>query len=499
MVSPQALPLNQVDSSGNVSHESIEGFSVSTSLASAPLFANSKEKVAMTEHLMHDTRTALLMDGNRPADSLAPVNGTGAGETLALTRFVPAEPQSLEDLGLSEAELESLVLKLLLNRGTLSGRGIADRLQLPRQIVVGTTEALRAELLISIKGSSGLEDYVFQLTEAGYDRGRRIAKQCTYSGVAPVPLEAYIHGIKQQSLQQSRLSIESLQETFHDLRLSATFVNQLGQAINDGRGMFLYGPPGNGKTSISELVVKSFGEFVWIPQTITIDGELVRLYDPRCHETVDIPELQQAKYDRRWILIHRPTIVVGGELTMQQLDLQFNDQTGICEAPVQMRANCGTLVIDDFGRQRMPTSEILNRLIVPMEKHLEFLNLSSGRQVSVPFDLLLVFSTNLEPSDLVDEAFLRRIPYKIEVNGPDKEEFIGLFVALAEGMGCECDKQSLNYLLETHYRPTNRPLRYCHPRDLLRQIRNYCQFNDRPLEVSCETLDVAVRNYFAGL
>jgi len=417
----------------------------------------------MTEHLISSALSTPSM-GDAPAFMLVADGSNPPGPT----RFVPAEPQSLEGLGLSEAELESLVLKLLLYRGTLSGRGIADQLQLPRQMVVSTMEGLRAELLISIKGSSGLEDYVFQLTEAGYDRGRRLAKQCTYTGVAPVPLEAYIRGIEQQSLQQSRLTQEKLEQTFRGLKLSSTFVNQLGQAINDGRGMFLYGPPGNGKTSISEIVVQSFGEFVWIPHTITIDGELVRLYDPRCHEAVDLPELEEAKYDRRWILIHRPTIVVGGELTMSQLDLQFNDQTGICEAPLQMRANCGALVIDDFGRQRMPTSEMLNRLIVPMEKHLDYLNLSSGRQVSVPFDMLLVFSTNLEPSDLVDEAFLRRIPYKIEVNGPSREEFLSLFVELAEGMGCECDKRALEYLLETHYRPTGRPLRYCHPRDLLR-------------------------------
>jgi len=442
----------------------------------------------MTEQLLSAAHPASLTNGDLPLSN-----------PPAPTRFVPAEPQSLEDLGLSQTELESLVLKLLLYRGTLSGRGIADQLRLPRQIVVSTMEGLRAELLISIKGSSGLEDYVFQLTEAGYDRGHRLAKQCTYTGVAPVPLEAYIDGIEQQSLQQSRLSPKNLEQTFCDLKLSSTFVNQLGQAINDGRGMFLYGPPGNGKTSISELVVQSYGEFVWIPQTISVDGELIRLYDPRCHEAVDLPELGQAKYDRRWVLIHRPTIVVGGELTMSQLDLQLNDQTGICEAPVQMRANCGALVIDDFGRQRMPTSEMLNRLIVPMEKQLDYLNLSSGRQVSVPFDMLLVFSTNLEPSDLVDEAFLRRIPYKIEVNGPSREEFLNLFVELATKMGCECDKRALDYLLETHYRPTNRPLRYCHPRDLLRQVRNFCEFNNRPLEVSRKTLDVAVRNYFAGL
>ncbi len=436
-----------------------------------------------------------------PVPPVAPQDGfpSAAAELIAPVKFVPEEPQAFEETGLEESTLEGLILKLLVNRATLTGRALADLIQLPRPLVAESLEALRAELLISIKGSAGLEDYNYQLTEAGHDRARRLLKQCTYAGVAPVPLESYIDGMQQQSLQHSRLTFEDLQKTFSDLRLNPTLLSQLGQAINDGRGMFLYGPPGNGKTSVSELVVSSFGEFVWIPHTITIDGELIRLYDPRSHHAVESDQLQQMKFDHRWILIHRPTIVVGGELTMEQLDLQFNDMTGICEAPVQLRANCGALVIDDFGRQRMPTSELLNRLIVPMEKHHDFMNLSSGRQVSVPFDLLLVFSTNLEPSDLVDEAFLRRIPYKLEVGSPDEAEFASLFIELAAAQGCRCDEESLVYLLDKHYRQANRPLRYCHPRDLLRQIRNFCEFHTRPLEVNRETIDVAVRNYFAGL
>jgi SpoVK/Ycf46/Vps4 family AAA+-type ATPase len=317
--------------------------------------------------------------------------------------------------------------------------------------------------------------------------------------VAPVRFEDYARAVAEQSLTKSRISLDKLRQTFHDFRLSPTLVGQLGQALNDGRGLFLYGPPGNGKTSISELAVEAFGETVWIPYTINIDGELVRLFDPRSHRPIEGPQVDGLAHDRRWVLIQRPTIAVGGELSMVQLDLQFNPATGICEAPVQLRANCGALVVDDFGRQRVSTAEILNRLIVPMEKQRDYLNLPSGRQVSAPFDLLLVFSTNLEPKELVDEAFLRRIPYKIEVHGPEEREFVDLFTELANKAGCTCDGDAILRLIEHHYRAVHRPLRYCHPRDLLRQVKNFCEFHGRPLAVTRETLEVAVTNYFAGL
>lgn len=413
--------------------------------------------------------------------------------------FLPPEPKTLAEAGLSSADVEGLVLKMLLVRGALTTRVAADSLRLPRKLASEAFERLRAELLVAIKGSSGLEDYIYQLTEAGFDRAERLARACAYSGVAPVTLESYVTSVVRQTLATTRLTLDMLRSAFSAFHLTPQLQSQLGQAINDGKGMFLFGPPGNGKTSVSERVIGAYRQYLWIPHVISIDGELVRLYDPRSHQAVDAPELDRVEYDRRWMLIHRPTIIVGGELTMSQLELQHSPAAGISEAPVQMRANGGALVVDDFGRQRMPTSELLNRLIVPMEKQIDYLNLESGRQASMPFHALLVFSTNLEPRDLVDEAFLRRIPYKIEVGGPTENEFVELFVRLAHEAGCRASAHEIVALIDRHYRPTDRPLRYCHPRDLLRQIRNYCEFLERPLELNCETLDAAVANYFAGL
>jgi len=278
-------------------------------------------------------------------------------------------------------------------------------------------------------------------------------------------------------------------------------LDRLGPAVNSGRGLFLYGAAGNGKTSIAERITSAFGQFIWIPRAIGVDGEIIRVFDPVTHNEAP-PERNEGlidnnKVDRRWVRIRRPTIVAGGELTMSALEVTTNTSTNICEAPLQIKSNCGTLVIDDFGRQRMSTDELLNRWIVPLEKRYDYLNLPNGKKVQVPFDQLIIFSTNLQPKDLVDDAFLRRIPYKIDVADPTEAEFRELFEMMAPRLGFQYNDEAIDYLLDTHYRPVDRPLRCCQPRDLLLQIRNHCLYQNCPPEMTPDNFDFAVANYFA--
>jgi predicted ATPase with chaperone activity len=415
--------------------------------------------------------------------------------------FMPVEPDSLREAGLSESEIESLVLKLLLSRGDLVGRDIADHIRLPFALAEQVLRQSKQGQLVVYRGSAAMNDYLYQLTDLGRERARRQAAYCTYFGAAPVPLKAYLVSVQRQSLEGQCPTEGDLHRAFEDLLINPRMLARLGPAINSGRGLFLFGPPGNGKTSIAERVTGTFGQYIWIPRAISIDGEIMRLYDPMNHEELPLQQdeglLSQNRVDRRWVRIRRPTIVVGGELTMDNLEVTLNTSTGISEAPLQLKSNCGTLVIDDFGRQRMSTDELLNRWIVPLEKRYDFLNLANGKKVQVPFDQLIIFSTNLEPRDLVDDAFLRRIPYKIEVTDPSESEFRELFRMMCDSMEIEFNNDAVSYLIDTHYRDNERPFRCCQPRDLLLQVRNRCRYKRVDPVLTEEALDFAVDNYFA--
>ena len=417
------------------------------------------------------------------------------------SRFTPAEPASFHDAGLTDSEVESLILKFLLARGDAVGRDIAEQVKLSFMPVEQLLRELKYSQLIVHRGSAPMNDFVYQLTDLGRERARRLSLHCTYFGAAPVSLEDYVASVRAQSLVGQHPTPDDLSRAFGGLLLSRRMLDKLGPAINSGRGLFLFGPPGNGKSSIAERITAAFGREIWIPRAIAVDGEILRIYDPMNHEEAPLEEnaglLDQRKIDKRWIRIRRPTIVAGGELTMSQLDVTTNPATGVSEAPLQMKSNCGTLVIDDFGRQRMSIHELLNRWIVPLEKRYDYLNMANGKKIEVPFDQLVVFSTNLEPRELVDEAFLRRIPYKIEVGDPDESEFRQLFEIMGRRLGVAHRPAAVDYLIVTHYKAAGRAFRFCHPRDLLLQIHNFCKYHDHSPEMTPEHFDRAVENYFA--
>ncbi|MFH5805080.1 AAA family ATPase [Alienimonas sp. DA493] len=415
--------------------------------------------------------------------------------------FRPPCPNAIEESGLTEDEVERLVLKYLLNVGAASGRAVCRQIKLPFTIVDPIVRKLRKVQYLTFNGAAEAGDYTYQITEAGREAAAKFARECTYFGAAPVPLEQYLAAMSAQSITGQVATEAGLREAFKDLLINEAMFERLGPAINSGRGMFLFGEPGNGKTSIAERITRAFGSSIWIPRAITVDGDILRLFDPGVHEEVSAGAgeglLDLSGVDPRWVHVVRPTVIAGGELTMQELEVVQNPVTKICEAPLQLKSNCGTLVIDDFGRQTMPVDVLLNRWIVPLEKRYDFLNLPSGKKVQVPFDQLIVFSTNLEPRDLVDGAFLRRIPYKIEVPDPSREEFTALMKIMCGALKIEFDPEPIEYLIETHYVKANRPFRCCQPRDLLMQVRNYCAYKQRPVTLSNESFDFAVANYFS--
>ena len=353
--------------------------------------------------------------------------GRAAREVPIAEVFLPIEPESFTAAGLTETIVESLVLKFLLARGDGTGREIADQIKLPFILVDQLLREMKSDQLVVHKGAAAMNDFQYHLSDMGRERARRHTEQCTYFGAAPVSLCDYSASVAAQTLAGQHPKAERLEAAFSDLLLSRQMLDRLGPAINSGRGLFLFGAPGNGKTSIAERVTLAFGQDIWIPRAIGVDGHVIRLFDPASHEELPLEACcgvyNRRKIDKRWVRIRRPTLVVGGELTLASLEVTLNTTTGVCEAPLQMKSNCGSLVIDNFGRQRVKIDELLNRWILPLEKHCDYLSLPNGKRIEVPFDQLVIFSTNLEPRKLVDEAFLRRIPYKIEVVDPTEDEF----------------------------------------------------------------------------
>lgn len=411
-------------------------------------------------------------------------------------RFVPLEPSNLDDTGLNEAEVESLIIKQLLINGERSGRDVARQIRLPFSIVQLIMQRLKNQLLVGYTGNAIADDYIYELTPSGTERASSAMTRCTYCGAAPVGLDEYRTSVIRQTLRNHVPDLDRLKQSYSDMVMSNYTLGQLGQAIGAGRSLFLFGAPGNGKTCIAERAMMAIGDHVWIPRSLSVCGQIIRVFDSNCHQEVMLSDEQMPEHDKRWVLIRRPTVVVGGELDFDHLQLTTNSVTGISEAPLQLKSNCGCLVVDDFGRQRINESDLLNRWIIPMEKGYDILNMPNGSNIQVPFDQLLIFATNLNPKDVGEEAFLRRIPYKIEVFDPSEEQFKSLFLTRARSEGFACSEGVVDYLVERHFRQQNRPLRFCHVKDILQQVRDFCRFHKQPLAIDQTRLDIAAKSFF---
>jgi hypothetical protein len=411
-------------------------------------------------------------------------------------------PQTLADTGLRADLVEQLLVKTLYGGGA-SGLALADRTCLPYVVFEPIVERARAERLIEVRGATGTttSGYRYALTDLGRDRARQYLDINQYIGAAPVPLDAYVSRMRALAASRGYIDRDRLQNGFSHLVVSSQVLEQLGPAVNANKAIFLYGPPGNGKTVIAEGLGRTIGGDMHMPHAIEVDGHIIKMYDPINHQRLDEAEetsslIAAAPRDRRWVRIRRPVVIVGGELTLDMLDLTFNTNSKFYEAPLQLKANGGVFLVDDFGRQRMRPEDLLNRWIVPLESRVDYLTLHTGKKFQVPFDVLSVFASNLEPRSLADEAFLRRIPYKIAITDPPIEDFTRIFEMNCRRRGLKFHQVMVAYLHRRHYRPANRPLRACQPRDLLDQVSSLCRYRGIEPTITRELLDAACRSYF---
>ena len=425
--------------------------------------------------------------------------------------FIPPPITKVEDTGLSLLWLQDLALKILYFQGYLSGFEMAEEIALPFiGIVDQILETLKRERLVEVKSSkAGLGEgaYQYAITGEGVVRAREALERCQYAGPAPVPMDGYNESTRRQSRGRVVITGEMMQKFLSHLVLSNDTLQRLGPALNSGTSIFLYGPSGNGKTSVA----KAFGSQVlnqtmYIPYALYLGGQIIKLFDSANHQLATEAETTSNgtsgnlragnRHDPRWVKILRPFIMTGGELTLGSLDLSFDEINKFYEAPFQVKANGGILLIDDFGRQQVQPRDLLNRWIVPLENRIDYLTLHTGRKIEIPFDVLVIFSTNLPPRDLVDEAFLRRLRHKIEIGDPSIDEYREIFRRVAQQKGVTYDDQGLAYLLQEYYAKRDRKLRASHPRDLCDQILDIARYLSVEPTMSNAMIDRAARAFF---
>ena len=424
--------------------------------------------------------------------------------SLAASELRP-QPQALDELGLPEIFLANLALKHAFYLDVFQLGDLSERLKLPPSILTQILEYLRREKYVEFRGADAMRLAVSAvnlshrqaLTETGKRRAARLLEYDAYVGPAPVHLSDYWRQVESQSIQVAQVTPERLSRVFDGLVMAPEMLARLGPAMVSGKPLFLYGPSGNGKTTIALRLGDIWDDAILVPYAIFVEGCVIRVFDEISHQALEDPAPSGSeRYDRRWVRCRRPRVLVGGELTLDMLDLAFNPTLKYYEAPLQLKANNGMFIVDDFGRQQITPQELLNRWIFPLENRQDFLRLHTGQKFTIPFDQFIVFATNLEPRTLVDDAFLRRIRSKVKVSHLTREQFAEVFRLVCRQYGVEFDQEAVDYLLTEHYERLQRPMATCQPRDLLEQILDHARFHGLTPVLSRENLDRACRDYF---
>jgi len=403
-------------------------------------------------------------------------------------------PESLADLDVRKGVLEDLALKILYLSGSLSILDLCRMTGLSYEVVSELVHRLRVGLFCQISGMTGNIPQI-AITSRGRLRAVDLLAQSQYSGMAPVTFETYVDQTRKQSVRQVDVHADDVRSAFSHLVVDDEKLRQFGTALNSGSPIFLYGPAGVGKTVMAQVLSRVLAEDeVWIPYAVEIDGQIVTVYDPVIHRR--IPELEPENHDARWVLCHRPAVLAGGELSAEMLNLQFNPISKFYVGPVQMKANNGVLIIDDFGRQRIRPDELLNRWIVPLDRRVDYLTLAGGKTIELPFELLVVFASNLDPNDLIDPAFMRRIQTKIRIGEVSNEEFCEIFRRVADEKHVPFDPEVPNLLIDFVHDTLKQELRSCYPNDIVNQVCWAARYESREPHLDRAALNLAIESYF---
>jgi len=435
--------------------------------------------------------------GGRIGQNLVSLGYLAETDLERFFKMIPRIPQTIDETGLEPQQLADLVLKHLLFMGEFKLADVAERVKLSLSVTERVFELLRRDKFVEVLGGAGYAavTYNYKVSDSGKVRGTELLNVCRYVGPAPVTLNSYRAMVEVQTIRSAIISSESVHQAFSQLIISEATLKLLGPAVSSGRAIFLYGPPGNGKTTIAETIGNILPDNIYVPYAITVGGEIIDVFDPVNHQLVE----GNVNSDPRWVLIRRPVIIAGGELVLRMLDLNFNPVAKFYEASLQMKANNGVFIVDDFGRQQIDPQHLLNRWIVPLDRGIDYMTLHTGMKFDIPFDMLVIFSTNLEPRHLVDEAFLRRIQYKIKIDHPSPDEFREIFKQVCRSKGVKFVAEVFAYLTAHYYQRLAINFNACHPRDLVEHILVTARYYGQAPVMTNESIDEAWQIYFVDI